>query len=226
MATILSDVDLMRRIPLLASLTPQQTESLSQSLLKLEFKKGESIIQQGSRPDFVFIVLSGRVRVVSTHKKGREVFLAKLTHGDIFGEVDPNTNQPSSATVHAEIHTHVLALRRPSFMHCLNDNSRLACAVLNRMTQRLRQAEQRVESLSLLDVHGRVARTLVESAAMADDGAMIIREKVSRQDIAKMVGASREMVSRVMKDLEKRGCFHVDDQSRMTLNKELLNQLH
>ena len=81
----------------------------------------------------------------------------------------------------------------------------MAYAVMKGLVQRLRQADRKIESLALMDVYGRVARALLESAIADREGNLVIRDKVSRQDLAKMVGASREIVSRVMKDLEERG---------------------
>ena len=99
--------------------------------------------------------------------------------------------------------TDVLVLGRAEFARCLPENSSLAYAIMRGLVARLWAADRQIESLALLDVYGRVARTLLD---MAEDtgGTLMIRNKVSRQDLAKIVGASREMVSRVMKDLEER----------------------
>jgi CRP/FNR family cyclic AMP-dependent transcriptional regulator len=84
-------------------------------------------------------------------------------------------------------------------------NTAMARAVMTGLVHRLRRADQKIESLALMDVYGRVAHVLLDSATPDAEGKMHIRDKISRQDVAKMVGASREMVSRVMKDLEERG---------------------
>lgn len=99
----------------------------------------------------------------------------------------------------------MLTLGRQEFARCLPENSSMAYAVMRGLVQRLRQADRKIESLALMDVYGRVARALLEFAKPDRDGELTIRDKISRQDVAKMVGASREMVSRVMKDLEDRG---------------------
>ena len=114
-------------------------------------------------------------------------------------------NEPHSATVRAEVQTDVLILGRLEFARCLPENSSMAYAVMKGLVQRLRHADRKIESLALMDVYGRVARALLEFAVEDAEGNAVIRDKVSRQDLAKMVGASREMASRVMKDLEVRG---------------------
>ena len=121
------------------------------------------------------------------------------------GEMSLIDNEPHSATVRTEVQTDVLVVGRPEFARCLPENSSMAYAVMRGLVQRLRQADRKIESLALMDVYGRVARSLLESAVADREGKLVIRDKVSRQDLAKMVGASREMVSRVMKDLEERG---------------------
>jgi CRP-like cAMP-binding protein len=97
----------------------------------------------------------------------------------------------------------------------------MAYAIMKGLVQRLRQADRKIESLALLDVYGRVARARLEFAAPDREGLMTIRERISRQDIAKMVGASREMVSRVMKDLEDRGFIETRVDGSMLIKDRL-----
>jgi len=101
-------------------------------------------------------------------------------------------------------------------------NSSLSYAILRGLVQRLRAADRQIESLALLDVYGRVARALLDMAD-EDAGEKVIRGKVSRQDLAKHVGASREMVSRVMKDLEERGLIETQETGSVVLKERLSN---
>lgn len=98
----------------------------------------------------------------------------------------------------------------------------MAYAVMRGLVQRLRQADRKIESLALMDVYGRVARSLLEAAVESSEGEMVIRDRVSRQDIAKMVGASREMVSRVMKDLEERGFIKTQENGLILVKERLI----
>ena len=168
--------------------------------------------------------LTGRARVITTDARGREVILATMQPGDYVGEMSLIDNEPHSATVRAEVQTDVLVLGRQEFARCLPENSSMAYAVMKGLVQRLRHADRKIESLALMDVYGRVARALLEFAVVDSEGNAIIRDKVSRQDLAKMVGASREMVSRVMKDLEERGFIETRSDGSMVV-KERLNSL-
>lgn len=209
--SMLSNLDLIRRVSLFSMLTPAQAESLADAVSKKRFKRGETLVEQGKKTNSLYIILSGRTRVVMTDSKGREVILATLKSGDYVGEMSLIDSEPHSATVIADQQVDVLLLGRESFLQCLNENSAMSFAVMHGLVQRLRKASQNISSLALVGVYGRVAKVLLDSALPDDAGGLLIREKVSRQDIAKMVGASREMVSRVMKDFDEQGFIHLLD---------------
>ena len=203
--SMLSNLDLIRRVSLFSMLTPVQAESLANVVTKKRFKRGEVIVEKGKISNALFIMLSGKARVLMIDAKGREVILASLTAGDYIGEMSLIDSEPHSATVLADTVSDVLVLGRGDFMGCLMDNMSMAYSVMRGLVQRLRAADHKIESLALQGVYGRVANVLLEAAQPDGNGGMLIRSKVSRQDLAKMVGASREMVSRVMKDFEETG---------------------
>ena len=222
--SILSSLDLIRRVPLFSTLTQAQAESVADAVTKRRFKRGECIVEQHKKSNMLAIVLAGRARVLATDSRGREVILATLSSGDYVGEMSLIDNQPHSATVRAEIQTDVLILGRTEFARCLPENSSMAYAVMKGLVQRLRHADRKIESLALMDVYGRVARALLEVAQPNREGRLVIRDRVSRQDVAKTIGASREMVSRVMKDLEDRGFIEIAEDG-CTIIKERLDSL-
>lgn len=221
MSTMVSNLELIRRVPLFSMLTASQAESVASAVVKCRFKRGESIVEQGKKSNALSIILTGRARVVTTDARGREVILATMHPGDYVGEMSLIDNEPHSATVRAEIQTDVLVLGRMEFARCLPENSSMAYAVMKGLVQRLRHADRKIESLALMDVYGRVARALLEFATEDSHGNAVIRDKVSRQDLAKMVGASREMVSRVMKDLEERGFIETRADGSMLVKDRL-----
>ena len=224
MSTMVSNLELIRRVPLFATLTHAQADAVAGAVTKRRYKRGEAIVEQGKQSNALTIILTGRARVVTTDARGREVILAILHPGDYVGEMSLIDSEPHSATVCVEVQTDVLVVGRTEFARCLSENSSMAYAVMKGLVQRLRQADRKIESLALMDVYGRVARVLLESATPDREGNAVIREKVSRQDLAKMVGASREMVSRVMKDLEERGFIETRDDGSMWV-KDRLNTL-
>ena len=221
---MVSRLDLLRRVPLFSMLTNSQAVSVADAVVKQRYRKGETIVEQGQKSCALTILLTGRARVVSRDARGREVILATLRPGDYVGEMSLIDRAPHSASVVAEVQTDTLVLDELAFARCLPDSDSMAYAVLKGLVHRLRQADRKIESLALMDVYGRVAGALLEFAveAMPDaDGALTIRGKVSRQDLAKMVGASREMVSRVMKDLEERGFIETQDDGSLLVRPHL-----
>ena len=202
---MVSNLDLIRRVPLFATLTDTQANTMANASVKRRYKRGEFIVEQGKKSNDLYVLLAGRARVITSHTGGREVILATLGQGDYIGEMSLIDDEPHSASVRAEMQTDVLMLSGAEFAQCMPAPDTVAFAVMRGLTSRLRRADRNIESLALMDVYGRVARVLLETAAPDLSGQLMIREKISRQDIAKMVGASREMVSRVMKDLEERG---------------------
>ncbi len=203
--TILSNLDLIRRVPLFSMLTEAQAQTIAESVTKQRFRRGELIVESGKKSNALFIILNGRAHVVATDARGREAILANLKQGDYIGEMSLIDNQPHSASVRAEVQTDVLVLGRAQFSKILPENAAMTYAIMKVLVQRLRHADRKIESLALMDVYGRVASALMEIADVDANGISYIKDKVSRQNIAKTVGASREMVSRVMKDLEDKG---------------------
>ena len=217
---MLSNLDLIRRVPIFSLLTNDQAQGIADSVVKRRYRRGEIIVEHGRKSNALFILLTGRARVLTADSRGREVILAVLQSGDYVGEMSLVDNEPHSATVRAEIQTDMLILGRPEFARCLPENSSLSYAIMRGLVARLRSADRQIESLALLDVYGRVARSLLDMAEVIGD-AKIIRNKVSRQDLAKVVGASREMVSRVMKDLEERGMIETQENGSVVLKERL-----
>lgn len=203
--SMLSNLDLIRRVPLFAMLTAGQVESLAGAVSKRRFKRGECVMEQGKISNALFIILAGRARVLMTDRKGGEVILATLAAGDYIGEMSMIDSEPHSATVSAEVQTDVLVLGRDDFSRCLIDNAPMGYAVMRGLVRRLRSADNKIGSLALMGVYGRVANVLLEAGVPAENGDVLIRDKIARKDLAKMVGASREMVSRVMKEFEEQG---------------------
>ena len=224
MTTIVSNLELIRRVPLFSMLTAQQAASVAQAVVKRRFKRGEAIVEQGKKSNALTILLTGRARVISSDSRGREVILATLRPGDYVGEMSLIDDEPHSASVLAEVQSDSLILGQAEFARCMPDMDSMAHAILRGVVQRLRHADRKIESLALMDVYGRVAKALLEFAgknAMSWEDHAVIPERVSRQDVAKMVGASREMVSRVMKDLEERGFIVTRDDGSLLLMPHL-----
>jgi CRP/FNR family cyclic AMP-dependent transcriptional regulator len=213
-------LEIIRQVPLFSVLTDEQVKVLADAVVKRSYRRGEIVVERGKQANALFVLLSGRARVVVTDDGLRQVILAQLHPGDYVGEMSLIDARVHSATVRAEVATDVLILGKPEFARCLPANSSLAYAILRGLVQRLRGANDQIESLALLDVHGRVARALMDMSENVE-GATVIRRKVVRQDVAELVGASREMVSRVMTSFETRGLMQTQANGSVIIKREL-----
>jgi CRP/FNR family cyclic AMP-dependent transcriptional regulator len=168
------------------------------------------VLHDGDRTDNIYFVLSGALKVQISDEEGREVILSILGPGELFGEMGVLDDHPRSATVLAVESSEVVVIGKADFKRCLVENPDVSLFIMRNLAKRLRLADRNIESLALLDVYGRVARLLLEAAETVDGRQVVVR-KLSKQDIAKMIGASREMVSRVMRDLTAQGLIHEQD---------------
>jgi CRP-like cAMP-binding protein len=141
--------------------------------------------------------------VIIISDKGKEVVLANLGVGDCIGEMSLLDDQPHSATVVADSQMDVLILGRDAFTSCVMHNASLAVAVMHGLVDRLRRANQKIASLAFVSVYGRVARALLDSAQVDDSGQLVVSKKISHAALSREIGASREMVSKALKEFEK-----------------------
>ena len=216
---MLSNLDLLHRVPIFSALSAHQLAQLADAVTKRRVKRGELIVEQGKKSGALFILLSGRARVVMIDRRAREVILDVLSAGDYVGEISLLDGKTHTANVQAEVQCDLLVLGHTEFTRCLNENHAMSNSVIKGLVQRLRKADEKISSLALMDVYGRVAQTLMGFSEDAGDQRLVIRDKITRQDIAKMVGASREMVSRVMRDFEEQGFIKTNEDGSVELTE-------
>ena len=195
---------ILRTVPLFASFPEEQLRALATVVSRRSASRGSIIIAAGDPTDSLYIILSGRFKVMMSDAEGKEVILSILSSGEFFGEMGLIDDAPRSASVVAIEPCELLVITRRDFKRCMAENSEMAMAVMRGLVRRLREADRKIGSLALLDVYGRVARLLLDMAETVD-GQKMVTKRLPKQDIAKMIGASREMVSRVMKDLQTGG---------------------
>lgn len=200
----------LRSLPIFADTPEHALQALARVSMLRPVDRNCEVVRAGERSDFVYLVVSGRLNVSVSDEEGREAIVCVLGRGELFGEMSVLDERACSATVKAAIPSVLVVIAKTVFMRCLQANFDVAYYVMRTLSERLRVANRRIESLALLDVSGRVARVLLEMAEPVS-GKQVVTRKTSRQDIAKMVGASRERVSRVVKDLELRGLIEEID---------------
>ena len=193
-----STADFLATVPLFRSLDGAETSLFAQLAREKRYPKGSVIVFEDGPGDAFFVVRAGRVKAVLIAPDGREVILGILGVGEHFGELALIDDQPRSAHVVAMEDAHLLVLRRDDFRRRVEANPAVAWALLQELSRRLRRADDKIGALVLLDVPGRIARLILDAAEEA--GGPVIDKPLTHQTIAHLIGASRETVSRAMRE--------------------------
>ncbi len=213
-------------IPLFSHLAPAELRRFAEVTHEQRYARGSAIVSEDDPGDSLFIVRTGRVKVVLVAEGGREVILGVLGPAEYFGELSLIDGQPRSANVIALEDATLLVLRRDDFRERVEATPALAWALLTELSRRLRHADGKIGGLALLDVPARIARLVIEVSA---DGATDADTRpLTHQMIAQMIGASRETVSRALRDFEAAGWIEVErrrirvrDRAALTARAEL-----
>lgn len=203
--SLLSNGNLLRRVPIFASLTEAQLKILENSFVKKKFRSNSLIFRQGDQSDAFFAILIGRVHVLTRDRRGKEVIFNTLRQGDYFGEMSLIDGEPHSTSVKAVTACELLMIDRVIFQQCLPTPDSPEHRVMLSLVSRLRAADKRIESLALLTGKERIFEFLKGLSKMDDEGHRILPDKVSPTEIARNVGASRELVTRMIKSLRDAG---------------------
>ncbi|MBX3175197.1 MAG: Crp/Fnr family transcriptional regulator [Gemmatimonadaceae bacterium] len=199
----MNTADFLATVPLFKTLAPAEVANFATMAREKTYPKGSVILFEDDPGDSLFVVRAGRVKVVLVAEDGREVILGILGVGEHFGELSLIDDQPRSAHVVAMEDSTLLVLRREDFRRRVEQSPQVAWALLIELSRRLRRADDKIGSLVLLDVPGRIARVILDAAA--EGGSDEIAKPLTHQTIAHVIGASRETVSRAMRDFVEAG---------------------
>jgi CRP/FNR family transcriptional regulator, cyclic AMP receptor protein len=198
-------------------LSAAELEALAAHAVKRSLPKRAVIINEGDPADALYIILTGRVKVYAADADGREVVLLTQGPGEYFGEMMLDEGPRSASVMTLEPST-FLVIPKASLRQFLVQNPAFALRLIEKLIHRVRALTASVKSLALMDVYGRVAGLLLDLADERE-GTWVINERLTQQDIANRVGASREMVSRILKDLADGGYIAVQ-RDRIVINRK------
>jgi CRP/FNR family cyclic AMP-dependent transcriptional regulator len=182
------------------------------------YPKNTVVVSEGDDTDSLFIIVSGRVKIYVSDEKGKEIVLNESGPGEYFGEMVLDEG-PRSASVMTLEPTQFLVVPKVDFRGFVAGSPEFALHLICKLIKRVRALTNDVKSLALMDVYGRVARLLLD-LAKERDGALVIENKPTQQEMASRIGASREMISRILSDLAKGG-YIVAEGDRITIAKAL-----
>jgi CRP-like cAMP-binding protein len=216
------NVDFLATVPLFNGLDRSELEKFAEVTREKSYPKGSVILFEDDPGDSLFVVREGRVKVVLIGEDGREVILGVLGVGEYFGELSLIDDRPRSAHVIAMEDSNLLVLRREDFRKRVESSPSVAWMLLTELSRRLRRADDKIGGLVLLDVPGRIARLLLDLAD--ESGTNAIEKTLTHQTIAQMIGASRETVSRAMKDFQDAGWITVERRRIALADRAALEQ--
>ncbi len=200
--------EFVRNVPFFTDLGDEELEKIIHVGIRKKYKKGNMILLEEEAGAALFVIISGKVKIVRTNDAGREVILSILGENDFFGEMSILDGMTRSATVVAIGTTELFMIHRQDFLKLLHEIPSVTIALLKELAMRLRKANAQIKSLSLKDASGRVANVILQ---LADDigtirkGMVVIDELPLQQDLANMAGTSRESISRILHSFIKDG---------------------
>ncbi|MBE7415696.1 MAG: Crp/Fnr family transcriptional regulator [Deltaproteobacteria bacterium] len=172
---------------------------------------GIQVITEGDEGDAVYFIISGKVKVTLYGEEGREIVLAVLKNGDMFGEMSIMDDKPRSANVEAVTDLSCLVISKSAFLEYLSRHHKVYVRLFAYLTGRLREATRKIGGLALLDVCGRIAHTLIGMANAEGSGEKVIAiERPTHEELAAMIGSSREVVSRALKKMTQEGYIKIE----------------
>lgn len=209
---------MLENVPLFEGLTPEELTTIEQHTVKKPYRKNTVLIERGDEANTLYVLTDGKVKTYIADEEGREIVLNELGPGAHLGELAILADIPRTASVMTTEDSKCLVLTKRSFSQCLSDHPSIAFNLIRSLVMRTRVLTEMVGDLALRDVYGRIAKVLTESAR--EEGGQLITRPFTHQQIADRVGSSREMVSKILKDL-KIGGYLSTVGKRFVLQKKL-----
>lgn len=219
--------DVFRNAPLFRELDDEAAAALRASMVEVHLNRGEVLFKEGDTGDRVYVVIEGKVKLGRTSVDGRENLLAILGPGQMFGELSLFDPGPRSATVTAVTDTVLLGLGHEDLLPWLTGRPEVARGLLAQLAARLRRSNDTVADLVFSDVPGRVAKALLELSrrfgAPAEGGVRVAHD-LTQEELAQLVGASRETVNKALADFVARNWIRLEQRSVVLLDVERLRR--
>lgn len=210
---------MLEKVRLFSGLNDEEIALLEQHAATRTYGANTIVINEGDEAVSLYVIVSGLVKVFLADEKGKEIVINIQGEGEYFGELALIDEAPRSASVMTMEKSRFMIIRRVDFRAVLEKHPRMATALMESLAGRVRLLSENVRSLALLDVYGRLAKTLL-SLAEEQDGRLVIPQKLTQQEIASRIGSSREMVARILKDLTTGGYISIENR-HIIINERL-----
>lgn len=227
-----SKIVFLRRVPIFGGVDDESLTKIASITSEKSYSKKNIVFHEGDYGDALYIIKSGRIKIAKVALDGREKTLTILKGGDFFGEMAIFDDMPRSATAESmDNDVRLLSISKNDFERLIIENPSIAIRIMKDLTRRIRQVNEQVQDLAFKDVHGRVASTLynllkTEKEASKDlDRDKLNSLKMTHQDLANMVGSSRETVTRALNRLQDEGIISISHQQISILEVDRLSDL-
>jgi len=205
--------DILKEVPLFSCLDDHELREMAEIAIEKTFPKDTIIIHEGDTSTSMYVVLTGKAHAIAMNEAdGKQIVLNEFEQGDYFGEMSFLDAEPRCATVKTREKTRFLVLSDEKFRKILTSKPDIYSRLIKGLLQKLRKATRQVEELAFHDVYKRVV-LLLKRLAISEDGKQIVRQKMTMKEIGEMVGASREMISKIMKELSDGGYITIHKDS-------------
>lgn len=219
------DDQILSRVPLFAGLSPEQYAALAQRIGSASLRRGEILFEEGNPGDRLYIITEGKIKLGHMSDDGRESLLAILGPGEIIGELTLFDPGPRSTTATAVSPVSMLSLEHRDLMEILDVNPDLAKHMLRALAQRLRRTNESLADLVFSDVPGRVAKALLDLSdrfGTPTDSGVHVPHDLTQEELAQLVGASRETVNKSLADFVSRGWIRLEGRAVTLLDVDRL----
>ncbi|MDH5693517.1 MAG: Crp/Fnr family transcriptional regulator [Gammaproteobacteria bacterium] len=214
---------MLAKISLFEGLSDKEQAVVLEPAVVRVYPKNSVILNEGDPASSLYIIQAGSAKVFLSDRSGRELIVNILNPGDHFGELALIEDSQRTASVMTLERSVFLVLEKQDFLDVLSQYPNIALSLIRYLTHRVKALTEKAKGLAMMDVHTRVSRTLYE-LAMEEGEELTINRKLTQQEIANRVGASREMVSRIMKDLVGGG-YIVLENHHIVLHEKLIREL-
>ena len=217
----------MKKAPLFAALDDEAATALQQSMTSSRLERGDILFHEGDQGDRLYVIREGKIKLGRTSSDGRENLLAILGPGEMFGELSLFDPGPRTATATAVAETQLIGLGHDNLQAFLSDRPEVAATLLAALARRLRRTNETLADLVFTDVPGRVAKALLDLSSRfgrpAEEGILVAHD-LTQEELAQLVGASRETVNKALADFATRGWIKLEARAVILIDVERLKR--
>ena len=218
---------IIRQAPLFSALDDEAAHSLRNSMVALKLNKGQTLFKAGQEGDRLYVVVQGKIKLGTSTNDGRENLLSILGPGEMFGELSLFDPEPRTSTATAVTDARLVSLAHDAVIGLVTSNPQTSLELLRRLAQRLRKSNEVLADLVFADVPGRVAKAIMdlgERFGVQKDDGFHVNHDLTQEELAQLVGASRETVNKALADFAARGWLKLEPRAVLVTDTERLSK--